>query len=66
MSEGLFTRIIALDILQTIIRKKQNLDDSFENKATDLPPRDKAFIRMLITTTLRRMGQIDDILKKLL
>ena len=66
MSEGLFTRIIALDILQTIIRKKQNLDDSFENKANDLPTRDKAFIRMLITTTLRRMGQIDDILKKLL
>lgn len=66
MSEGLFARIIALDILQTIIRKKQNLDDSFENKAKDLPARDKAFIRMLITTTLRRMGQIDDILRKLL
>ena len=66
MTEGLSERITAIEILQKVIYKNQNLDDVFDVNTKDFNARDKAFIRMLATTTLRRMGQIDDVLKKLI
>ena len=62
----LYTRQITLDILSQVLYKNQNLDDVFDKKTTDLSTQDKSFIRMLSTTCLRRKGQIDSILKKLL
>jgi 16S rRNA (cytosine967-C5)-methyltransferase len=40
-------------------------DDTFAGhpKLGQLPARDRAFARLLITTTLRRLGQIDDVLR---
>ena len=64
--EILLSRLIALDILSEVINKKQNLDTSFDELTKDLSAQDKAFIRMLVTTCLRRCGQIDNILKTLI
>ena len=55
-------RIIAVEIFQNVILKKQNLDEVFDIKAGSLSAQDRAFVRMLVTTTLRRLGQIDDVL----
>lgn len=59
-------RQIALDILSQVLYKNQNLDDVFDKKTVSLSAQDKSFVRMLATTCLRRIGQIDTILKKLL
>ena len=48
------------------MHKKQNLDDEFDKQTDLLDGREKAFIRMMVTTCLRRMGQIDTILKQLI
>ena len=59
-------RQIAVNILSGVLQKKQNLDDLFENSALEFEVRDRAFIRMLVTTCLRRLGQIDEVLNTLL
>ncbi len=64
--KSLLCRQTALDILSTVLYKKQNLDDTFEKMTAELNSRDKSFVRMLATTCLRRMGQIDAVLKKLM
>lgn len=59
--EGLNTRKIALSILNEVLNRKQALDVSLSRShaLTVLPSRDRAFARMMIATTLRRLGQID-------
>ncbi|MBO5997431.1 MAG: MFS transporter [Alphaproteobacteria bacterium] len=65
--EVLKSRQLALNILSHVLHQKQNLDDVFDKETTALKDnREKAFIRMLVTTALRRLGQIDFILKQLL
>lgn len=64
--EVLQSRKIALDILVQVLYKNQNLDDEYDRLAKDLSHTDKAFVRMLTTTCLRRLGQIDTVLEKLL
>ena len=66
MNPILTSRQTALDILSQVLYKNQNLDEAFDKKTMPLSHQDKAFIRMLVTTCLRRMRQIDNILKKLL
>ena len=63
---NLNSRQIALNILSQVLHKKQNLDDEFDKQSICLDNRDKAFTRMLITTCLRRMGQIDTTLNQLI
>lgn len=60
------TRLIALTIFQDIVRKKQNLDVAFDTHTKLLNQEDKAFIRMLVTTTLRHLGQCDAMISKML
>jgi 16S rRNA (cytosine967-C5)-methyltransferase len=57
----LAARVIALDILRGVLRKNLPLDDVFDAhpKLADLEPRDRGFVRMLVSTVLRRLGQID-------
>lgn len=57
----LAARVIALDILRAVLRKSTPLDDAFDAHPTlgDLEPRDRGFVRMLVSTVLRRLGQID-------
>ena len=64
--EVLNSRQIALNILSRVLHQKQNLDDEFEKQTILLNGREKSFIRMLTTTCLRRMGQIDFVLKQLI
>jgi len=59
-------RMAALEILSDIIDKHQPLDACLQNNKTlhTLDTRDRAFARMLISTTLRRLGQIDHLIEK--
>lgn len=59
--EVLGSRQVALRLLDGVLRQKQTLDTLLENEAgyCSLPSKDKSFCRMLVSTTLRRMGQID-------
>jgi 16S rRNA (cytosine967-C5)-methyltransferase len=41
---------------------RRAVDDSFDKAVSKLEPRDRAFVRMLVATTLRRLGQIDAVL----
>jgi 16S rRNA (cytosine967-C5)-methyltransferase len=50
-------------VLAGILDRGQRLDEAFEKALIrfggELPPRDRAFARLLATTTLRRLGEID-------
>ncbi|PWC54726.1 transcription antitermination factor NusB [Azospirillum sp. TSO22-1] len=57
----LAARVVALDLLRDVLRKTLPFDDSFDAhpKLKELEPRDRGFVRMLVSTMLRRLGQID-------
>ncbi len=61
-------RIVALDLLETILDKHRLLDDAFEHHPAlpHLADRDRAFARHLVAGTLRRLGQVDDLLTRCL
>ena len=57
-------RRIAATVLQAVLRQQTPLDDAL-NAHRDLPnldARDRAFVRLLTATVLRRLGQIDDLI----
>ncbi len=62
----LSARLCALEILDHIINQRQMLDQAIENNKIflTLSVRDRAFVRMLVSTTLRRLGQIDDLVAR--
>jgi len=66
------SRSAALLILDRVLFKRQALDEVLKQEiAKDgvlvgLSSRDRAFTRLLVATTLRRLGQIDDVLQKCL
>ncbi len=64
--EMLSGRAAALELLCKVLNQKQALDVTLEkNEAFQaLSSRDKAFCRMIVSTTLRRLGQIDDLIQK--
>lgn len=57
------SRTSAHDILIAVLEEKRPLDEAFDPATKALGPRDRAFVRMLVATTLRHMGRIDLILK---
>mgnify|MGYP002630110213 CR=1 FL=1 len=63
------SRAAALIILGKVLDKRQALDEvlKLENAPdgllSPLEPRDRAFVRLLVATTLRRLGQIDSVLE---
>ncbi|HTK85181.1 MAG TPA: RsmB/NOP family class I SAM-dependent RNA methyltransferase [Patescibacteria group bacterium] len=63
---GLAARRAALDIVSHVLDRKQPLDQTLEEHQgfLALDPRDRAFVRMLATTAIRRKGQVDDIILK--
>ena len=63
-SPELASRTAALNLLQAVLQKHRSIDDSFDAAARGLEPRDRAFVRLLAATTLRRLGQIDDVLMR--
>lgn len=61
-------RQTALSLLKQVLHKNQTIDDAFDNalKTISLDKRDKAFLRQLTATTVRRIGQIDALINKAL
>jgi 16S rRNA (cytosine967-C5)-methyltransferase len=61
-------RLIALDVLDRVLGEARPLDDTFAGHPAlaHLEPRDRAFARLLVTTVLRRLGQIDALLDGLM
>lgn len=64
MDASVVSRRVALDILVACLDKGQPLDDALTRHQgfAGLDPRDRAFVRLLLATTLRRLGEIDEVL----
>ncbi len=62
--EGQNVRLASLELLESVIRRKYPLESMLVSIAsfTRLNPRDRAFTRNLVSTTLRRLGQIDTLI----
>lgn len=63
-SEALSARLVALQLLSDVLDKRTPLDQALDSSSAFrlLSARDRAFTRMLVTTTLRRLGQIDSLI----
>lgn len=68
VSDALLARAVALDLLQAVLGRGQPLDSALaaHPRLCQLAPRDRGFARMLVATTLRRLGQLDAILAQCL
>ena len=64
MDASVVSRRVALDILVSCLDKGQPLDDALTRHQgfAGLDPRDRAFVRLLLATTLRRLGEIEEVL----
>ncbi len=62
--DDLTARKITLDLLSKVLDRKTALDVALDQSEAfaKLETRDRGFVRMLLTTTLRRLGQIDDLI----
>lgn len=66
------TRALAVELLSAVVRKGKGLEEEFaalmdrQDKTAPLDVRDRTFVRLLTTTALRRLGQIDDLLRRFL
>jgi 16S rRNA (cytosine967-C5)-methyltransferase len=65
---GLLTRRLAITILNQVLSSKHGLENVIAaNKTYDqMVERDRAFIRLLVATALRRLGQIDALIRSYL
>jgi 16S rRNA (cytosine967-C5)-methyltransferase len=61
-------RRIALTLIGAVLGRRRPLDEALAGHAelARLDARDRAFVRALVGTTLRRLGQIDDLVGRLL
>lgn len=61
-------RSVAFDLLRAVLAKRTPLDEALaaHDGLAKLPDRDRGFARMLVGTTLRRLGQIDRMLDRCL
>ena len=68
MARPATARGVALDVLDRVLGEARPLDDTFAGHPAlaSLDGRDRAFARLLVTVTLRRLGQIDDLLDRFL
>ncbi len=64
VEDDLAARRVVLEMLRQVIDRKNPLDITLDNSESfaALPQRQRAFTRMLLTTTIRRLGQIDDLI----
>ncbi|MGZ5938180.1 MAG: RsmB/NOP family class I SAM-dependent RNA methyltransferase [Rhizomicrobium sp.] len=63
MSEGIPARAAAQSVLSDVLRKKRPLDAALEGLG-HLPPRDAGFARAIASETLRRLGQIEALVRQ--
>lgn len=61
-------RIVVLDVLEAVLSHKKLLDEVLDadQRLPKLVDRDRAFVRLLVATTLRRLGQVDALIDKCL
>ena len=66
MARPVSARLIALDVLDRVLGEARPLEETFAGHPALalLDPRDRAFARLLVTTVLRRLGQIDALLDR--
>ena len=66
VTDGMAARSAALIMLDDVLQRKQALDTVLDNQSAfkSLIQRDRAFVRMLVSTVLRRLGQVDDIIER--
>ncbi|HRC27713.1 MAG TPA: transcription antitermination factor NusB, partial [Alphaproteobacteria bacterium] len=59
-------RACALDLVGKVLERRLPLDSLLEGEELFrvLPSRDRAFVRMLVATVLRRLGQIDALIAR--
>lgn len=67
--QGLVARQAGVWLLQSVLRRNLGLDEALSAAFAAAPfdalsPRDRAFARLIAATTLRRMGQIDAVLRQ--
>jgi 16S rRNA (cytosine967-C5)-methyltransferase len=62
---GLAARQAALDILGEVLRRRRPLDAALSHvlSAVELPPRDAGFARAIAGETLRRLGQLETLIR---
>lgn len=62
--DPLAARGVAFDLLKQILIRRTPMDQALDQSASfaALPPRDRAFARMMLATVLRRLGQVDDVI----
>lgn len=67
-SDGIAARQVAFGILNDIFFRRRSLDEAFAaaNEFERLESRDRAFVRLLVTTVLKRAGQMDAVLRHFL
>src|SRR5579872_4567467 len=68
---GLAARRIAADIIDTVLHKRRPLDEQLDGVAAhpglkNLSDRDRALMRRLVATVLRRLGTLGHLLSRLL
>jgi 16S rRNA (cytosine967-C5)-methyltransferase len=65
---GSSARRVALELLHSVLRRRRPLDEALAGHAgwARLAARDRAFVRLLVATCLRRLGQIDAVLAQCL
>jgi 16S rRNA (cytosine967-C5)-methyltransferase len=68
MARPATARGVALDVLDRVLGETRPLDETFAGHPAlaRLDGRDRAFARLLVTVTLRRLGQIDAVLDQFL
>ena len=61
-------RTVALDLLEAVLVNKRLLDEALEaeRRLAPMEERDRAFTRLLVAATLRRLGQLDDLIRRCL
>ncbi len=65
MTTGTASRAAALDLLAAVLDRRRPLDQAIAaalrpgGGLAGLEARDRAFARLLVATTLRRLGQVD-------
>lgn len=64
--DALQSRFVALTLLGQCLDQQKPLDQLLDSDAAllRLDTRDRAFVRAMLLTTLRRLGQVDDILRR--
>jgi len=62
VSDGLAARAAALSVLSEVLRKRRPLDLALEN-LPHIEARDAAFTRVIASETLRRLGQIETLIR---